>query len=95
MKRFVLLVLLASSAHAAGRRPTENGDAIGVITLLPNGKLHMQLSSVDCGGVVAGVVNDLPADSVGGKKMLRKYGPLEVGKPKPMKAEGLAPCPKT
>jgi hypothetical protein len=60
----ISLIFLGSPAVASYPTPTKTGDPIGSVTMNADGSLVMDLSSVQCDGMIAeGRINVRPADS--------------------------------
>ncbi len=83
--------LLLTGAH---EKPTRNGDRIGIATIDRRGSLRLRLRSVQCDGLVAEGLHDVPPTDPGYRETLAWVGPIEPGKDKPLFARDLPPCGK-
>jgi hypothetical protein len=91
--RIGLPLVFSLVAASAAPRPTETGDQIGTVSMLPDRSLVMQLRSVECNGMIAeNLVRVLP-DQRDYQIILDQIGGLRPSETKPILAGPVQPCP--
>src|ERR1700722_18125125 len=85
--------LVAATPALSLEKPTQTGDPIGTVTMLPGGAIKMHLRSVQCDGTIAeGAPTILPSDK-NYRDIIAHVGGLKPLETKTMPAWPVPPCP--
>jgi hypothetical protein len=86
------LGLMVSTAIAA-EKPTQTGDPIGTVAMLPDGSLQMHLRSVQCNGMIAEGEPKILPKAENYQSIIDHVGGLKPMETKTVLAWPEAPCP--
>lgn len=96
MKNLIFLLMLTTISACAAKtpHPTMSGDQIGIVTMLPDRSIQMQLRSVECNGTIAHTAIEYHVGDKAYEMIRSEYGLVSPADSKPVIAGQLAPCPK-
>ena len=90
----MMAAVLIAAVLAKAEPPTQNGDHIGVAKMHGDGRITLQLRSVECNGMIAEGVTETRAGDAHYRKTIDWLGGLLPGQTKSVIARDVPPCPR-